>query len=303
VMLSRPAHAASSAAFRSCRAITALPAVAVSSTPRRNVTLSIWSQPQSHSLVLHSTAQEVPKQWVSPTAERVWHRMKRLKETEFRLWAEEEAAKAKSPWRRWGIYPFVGLGITAMISKEFGILMLGEYQLIPIFIAATSGIYVYGRGGITDFFKTAHQKKRGFDTEVFDWKIELAQEALSEHRSNAQLLDVAREYKAEHLEIRKELANYYAVKPKHDYRAEVIRQLDTIKRQEDEKYSQEQREVLSGSQKFVTDRITKDAALRQQVISDAIDRVLTATKLDTKDPVFKVYNEYLASKGRPALKL
>jgi len=262
----------------------------------------VWSDAPSHSLVLHSTAQDVPKQWVSPTAERVWHRMNRLKETEFRLWAEEERAKKNSPLRIWGgLYPVVGLGVTAMISKEFGIMMLGEYQYIPIFVTAVSGVYVYGRAGIEDFFKAGHTKKRTQETDVFLWKIELAQEALAEHRANAQQIDVVQEYKSEHIAIRKELATYYAVKPRHEFRTSTIQKLDNIIRQDEEKRGAALRQVQAGSQQFVIDRITGDAGLRQTILNEAIEQALKTVVIDAKDPVVKVYNEYLTKHGRATL--
>jgi len=253
-------------------------------------------------MILHVTAHDVPKQCVSPTAERVWHRMKRLKETEFRLWAEEEAAKAKSPWRRWGIYPLVGLGLSAMVSKEFGILLLGEYQYIPIFIAAVTGVYVYGRGGLEDWFKSAHAKKRGLDTEVFDWKIELAQESLVEHRANARIIDLVHEYEKEHLSARKEMQNYWVVKPKHEWRAETVRKLDQIYLGEVEVLKKKALEITSGSRTHVLGKIASDPTLRAQMIADAIDRVGAPTA-GKSDPILKLYNDYLASFKKGPLKV
>jgi len=281
-------------AFKSCA-----PAV----MPRRDATLSMWSHPGSHSMILHVTAQDVPKQWVSPTAERVWHRMKRLKETEFRLWAEEEAAKAKSPWRRWGVYPLVGLGLSAMISKEFGILLLGEYQYIPIFAAAVTGIYVYGRGGLEDWFKSAHAKKRGQDTEVFDWKIELARESLVEHRANARIIDLVYEYEKEHLAARKEMQNYWVVKPKHEWRAETVRKLEQIyaKQLADDKEVADQ--MIKGSRAHVLKQISSDTTLRAQMIADAIDRIGSPSPMTKGDPVLKIYNDYLTTFKKGPLRL
>lgn len=62
------------------------------SVAKRNTSASVWANAESCSLSLHVQAVDVPKQWMSPTAERVWHRMKRLKDTEMRLWAEVREA-------------------------------------------------------------------------------------------------------------------------------------------------------------------------------------------------------------------
>jgi len=300
VMLSRPLRAA---ARPFAQLPLRKPLAAGSVMPRREASLTFWSNPQTHALIMHVTAQDVPKQWVSPTAERVWHRMKRLKETEFRLWAEEEAAKARSPWRRWGIYPLVGLGLSAMISKEFGILLLGEYQYIPIFIAAVTGVYVYGRGGLEDWFKSAHAKKRSQDTEVFDWKIELAQEALAEHRANARIIDLVHEYEAEHMAARKEMQNYWVVKPKHEWRAATIRKLEAIKAKELAEDQELAKKIFSGANKFVLDKIAGDSGLRSGMVSDAIDRVGAPAPIAPSDPILKIFNEYLGTYKKGPLKL
>jgi len=271
--------------------------------PRRESSLSVFVPAGANSLVLHVNAADVPKQWVSPTAERVWHRMKRLKETEFRLWAEEEAAKAKSPWRRFGVYPLVGLGLTAMISKEFGILMLGEYQYIPIFVAAVTGVYVYGRKPIEEFFREGNERHRRSDVEVFDWKIELAKEALSEHRANAQIIELVREYEREHHEARRDMIQYHTVKPRHDWRAATLQKLQAILTKESAEREKERGQIFAGSRDFLLSKIKGDPQLRAQLVAAAIDRVGSPTRLDQRDPLVKIFNDYLTSNGRPPLSL
>jgi len=273
-------------------------------TRRRMATASVFANPDSCSLTLHVEAVDVPKQWMSPTAERVWHRMKRLKDTEMRLWAEEEAAKAVSPWRRFGLYPLFGLSAVAMISKEWMLILLGEYQYIPIFALAVSGIYVYGRGGIEDWFRTGHAKARAEDVEIFDFKIEMAQEALTEHRSNAMLLDLVQEYKSEHMDVRKELANYYTLKPKHEARDKVVAQLEAIYAKQLAEEGVKKAAIVGGSMKHVIGQIQGDAAFRAQAVAQAID--LVGTKLPSvteTDPVVKLFNDYLRGFGKGPMKL
>lgn len=229
--------------------------------------------------------------------------MKRLKDTEMRLWAEEETAKKNSPWRKFGLYPLVGLSTVAMISKEWMILLLGEYQFIPIAALVFSGIYVFGRGGIEEWFASGHTKKRGMDVEVYDWKIELTQEALTEHRANSQMIDLVQEFRGEHAAIRKELQNYYKMKPRHEYRAEVIRQLELAQQQEQARALEESNKILGGSEAFVVNKIRSDAAFRSAAIAQAIESVGTPTKLTSSDPVVKIFNDYLKGFGKPAMKL
>jgi len=293
--LSRPLLAA--------RATTLRHALAPIATARRNTSASVWANAESCSLSLHVQAVDVPKQWMSPTAERVWHRMKRLKDTEMRLWAEEESAKKNSPWRRFGLYPLIGLSTVAMISKEWMILLLGEYQFIPIATLVFSGIYVYGRGGVEEWFASGHAKKRGGDVEVYDWKIELTQEALTEHRANAQMIDLVHEFRNEHTQVRKELQNYYTMKPRHEYRDTVENQLKQIYQQEVTKATEEGNKIVKGSEAFVIGKIQADAAFRALAIQQAIDSVGTPSKLSPADPVVKIFNDYLKQFGKPGLKL
>lgn len=204
--------------------------------------------------------------------------------------------------KEYGMAPLLGLGAVAAISKE--LIWLNEEFLLFInfWLLATSiylGIEPVRRQTFVEARIQRYKRLWGWD----DFKLDRLEAAIREKQISMEAPEIYREYQQEYNEAVAALMNYMRVKPRHEARAAMLKRLQDIAAAEEEKAQAEKSRLKFESIQYVRERVAKDAAFRAQLLNEAIDALGGPMQLTDKDPVVKVLNSYLSSKGKGPIKL
>jgi len=184
--------------------------------------------------------------------------------------AAPAAVEEKGVIETYGLYPLLGLGITALVSKEMFI--LNEEFLLALDVAAfvTTGYVVLG-DQVSDWFKSQEAQRVKEWDDTWDLLIEgltMYKTSLNDKKLEVEFL---KKFLAEYKEAAASHTSYLNVKPKHAAAADVLTKLEQIKNREEVVAAEHAKKLVDDAVAAVYAAFAKDAKLKDKALDNAIE--------------------------------
>jgi len=211
----------------------------------------------------------------------------------------DEEAKEPGVIETYGWYPFIGLSLTALISKELIILspanLLGTYSLVGLGL----GYLLFGetlkKAALADF-----EKERKQQQDMMDTMIELTKAEIAIWKTKGVEATLLEQYRVESEQVNARWATAQVLKARHAFRGEMMQRLTEILSREQTEMAQAQAKLINDAIAYVRGKFAKrDPQTDQETFEFALLAVgEEGVKLPKdKDPVRNAFVEFFKSRG------
>jgi translation elongation factor EF-G len=221
------------------------------------------------------------------------------------LVAEEQSGGKETTWtifKRYGSVPFAAALAVTLVQNEI-VALNEELFLAGNFAVAMGAIYLKGSGAIKEWYEDSLNQAKKKQEDWDQLSIDVMENNIQELQVSMHAPEVYREYQKEYSEAAKALMAYEYARPRHEARAAMLKRLAEIKSMEDERVKSERKDLADKSIQNFRAKWTANPALRASIVDQAIANLGKKPVLDyNTDPIVGIFNEYLKSAGRQALK-
>lgn len=192
----------------------------------------------------------------------------------------------------YGLYPLLGLGFTALVSKEM--FLLNEEFLLALDISAFVATgYVLLGDQVSAWFKSQEAARVKYWDETWDLLIEglnVYKNGLNDKKLE---VDFLKQFLKEYKEGAVAHTNYLNVKPRHAAAADVLARLEQIKNREEVVAAEAATKMIDDAVASVYATFAKDSNLRNKSLDNAIEFIgQKGTPKD--DPVLSSFKNVLS---------
>jgi hypothetical protein len=210
-------------------------------------------------------------------------------------------AEAKEPGviETYGWYPFIGLSLTALISKELIVLspanLLGTYSLVGLGL----GWLLFGetlkKAALSEFDSEKKQQQ-----DMMDAVIELSKAEIAIWKTKGVEATLLEQYRVESEQVNARWATAQVLKARHAFRGEMMQRLTEVLSREQTEMAQAQAKLINDAIAYVRNKFAqRDPQTDQETFEFALLGLgEEGVKLPKdKDPVRKAFIEFFKSRG------
>mmetsp|Transcript_11902 Transcript_11902/g.14866 ORF Transcript_11902/g.14866 Transcript_11902/m.14866 type:complete len:303 (+) Transcript_11902:141-1049(+) len=176
-----------------------------------------------------------------------------------------------------------------------------ETQLAAVFIAFCVAFYTHG-GDIV--YKSLHEQGEAIlkeQNEVEDKVIEALEEKLAYLKDNSNVVEYFEAINAERAQAYERLNAAGAIKPQHDFKAQIERALNMIAQEEASVAEKKKMALLADATASVTEKFIGEKALKKAALDAAIANIKGSSKKGS-DPVRDAFIQFFKETGAAAQK-
>lgn len=200
---------------------------------------------------------------------------------------------------KYGWYPFIGFGLTALFGKELIILspanLLGTYSLVAIGV----GWLLFGDTAKKAAVAVYDQEKQQQE-DMMEAIIELTKAEIAMWKTKGIEANLLEQYRVESAAINEKWVTAQVLKARHALRADMLNRLNDVFSREQTELAQAQAKMINDAIAYVRNKFAKrDAKTDQETIEFALlglgeDNVKLPKD---RDPVRKAFVEFFKSRG------
>lgn len=209
--------------------------------------------------------------------------------------APSSANEDESLISKFGMYPFVGLATTALVSKE--VLILSEETLVAVnFAGFCLAAYIATGSKLHDAFEAERQENIARIQAATDFRVKLIAAEMDQWNATKNTADAVKGVVAQNADADKDYVVAVARKKKQDAVLKAQTALDAIVKAEAFERAEAQGALVVDAANYVRAAFVKASKEQKQLaLKDAIDNIGDGSKQSPmdKDPVKQLFMEYI----------
>jgi hypothetical protein len=212
----------------------------------------------------------------------------------------EEEAKEPGVIETYGWYPFIGLSLTALISKELIVLspanLLGTYSMVGLGV----GWLLFGET-LKKAASSEFEDERKQQQNMMDAVVELTKAEIAIWKTKGVEATLLEQYRVESEQVNARWATAQVLKARHVFRGEMMQRLTEVLSREQTEIAQAQAKLINDAIAYVRNKFAKrDPQTDQETFEFALLGLgEEGVKLPKdKDPVRKAFAEFFKSRGQ-----